>query len=202
VSGVTGGWTLAPTQTLAGSGTLLGNATIAGTHSPGNSPGILTHEGDLSYTTGSNVIWELTGNTRNLADRGGVFDGINVVDGNLNFTGPTTLDLVFNFDDPSIPLTSTVDWFDPFWSKNYFGIDGWLLYQVTGGSISNFGNLSIGSIDWLDGNNTPLSNAPWGKNFGLHLDGNNIYLTYTPEPSTALLSALGLLAMLLRRRRR
>jgi hypothetical protein len=43
-----------------------------------------------------------------------------------------------------LPLTSTADWSDPFWSNNYSGTDGWPLYQVTGGTISGFGEPGSG----------------------------------------------------------
>lgn len=115
---------------LGGSGTLTGATTISGTHSPGSSPGIQTFESDLTYNSGSSVLWELGANTT--AGRGTNFDGIDV-GGDLAFAGSTSLELIFDFSG------SSVDWTDTFWENDFLGTDGWLLYDVDG-TISDLGN--------------------------------------------------------------
>ena len=78
-----------------------------------------------------------------LAVRGTDFDGINV-GGTLDFSGLTSINLVFNF------AGSTVDWADTFWETSYTGTSGWLIYDVAG-STTNFSNLSVTAANWFDG---------------------------------------------------
>jgi len=186
---IDGGVNIQAGSTLTGTLGIGGDSTIAGIHSPGNSPGIQEFAGNLSYTSGASVVWELVGNTNvNAANPNAIFDTVNVA-GDLSFDGPTTLNLVFNL------AGSDVDWTDDFWSADRAGTDGWLLYQV-GGSLSGFSNLSLSSIDWQDSNNAALSSVRSLGDFGLHQDGNNIYITYAiPEPGTLLLLGIAGLAL-------
>ncbi|MDA3873421.1 MAG: PEP-CTERM sorting domain-containing protein [Kiritimatiellae bacterium] len=97
-----------------------------------------------------------------------------------------------------------MDWNDDFWSTGKVGTDGWLLYDVTG-SLSNFSNLSLVSVDWLDSNSTALSTSRSGSDFALFQDGNDIYVTYAiPEPGTLVLFGIAGLAGIctMRRHRR
>jgi fibronectin-binding autotransporter adhesin len=188
--------TLAGGATLGGNGTVGGNATLAGIHSPGASPGLQTFLGDLTYQSGAGVLWELVDNTALLAGRGADYDGINV-GGTLDFAGVTTLDLNFSF------AGSAVDWTDPFWTTGHTGLDGWLLYSGAT-ALTGFGNLSVNSMNWLDGAGQLFNDHLAGNTFSLYQDGNNIYLNYTavPEPgAAALLVGLGALAFMLWRRR-
>jgi fibronectin-binding autotransporter adhesin len=78
--------------TLGGTGTVGGNTTISGIHSPGNSPGIQTFTGNLSYvdagTPDPTVNWELASNTTTVGvNPTANFDQI-IVGGNLDFTHP------------------------------------------------------------------------------------------------------------------
>jgi fibronectin-binding autotransporter adhesin len=178
--------------TLGGSGTV-GNTIISGTHSPGNSPGIITHAGSLTYEMGSNVIWELVANST--SDRGTNFDGINVGT-SLSFNAATTLGLNFDFG------ASAVEWQDTFWASDYTGTSGWLVYSGAT-SLTGFGNLGLNAPSaWLDESGDTLASVRSDASFSLYQSGNNIYLNYSavPEPRAALLGGLGLL-MLLRRRR-
>lgn len=189
--------TLAAGATLGGNGTVGGNATLAGLHSPGASPGIQTFLGDLTYQSGAGVLWELVDNTALLTGRGVDYDGINV-GGVLDFAGVTTLDLNFSF------AGSAVDWTDPFWKTDHTGLDGWLLYSGAT-ALTGFGNLSVNSMNWLDGAGQLFNDHLAGNTFSLYQDGNNIYLNYTavPEPgAAALLVGLGAVAFILWRRRR
>jgi hypothetical protein len=192
VSTVSGGFILGATQTLSGGGTITGNTTISGTHAPGFSPGVQTFENNLSYTVGSSAVWELIDNS--MAGRGTNYDGIDV-GGNLSFSGATTLTLDFDLSG------STVDWSDSLWSSDITGNGGWKIYDVVG-TIAGFENLQIGHINWLDGQGDSFTSARPDASFSLFQGTDGIYLNYNvvPEPSTALLSGLGMLALLRRRR--
>ncbi len=179
--------------TLSGSGTVAGNTTIQGVHNPGNSPGIQTFSGDLTYSGGSSVVnWELTANTSTQGDPIRVFDQI-MVGGNLDFTDLTTLNLSF------AGAGSNVLWSDAFWTTD----QSWVLYDVTGidKTTSNIANLSLTLIDWTDSGTNALSSVRNGASFQVSIVGNDVRLNYIiPEPEAAMLGGLGLLALLRRRR--
>lgn len=181
---------------IGGSGTL-GTTTLEGTHSPGNSPGVQTVDGNLTYAAGANLVWELIANST--TGRGTSFDGINVT-GNLNFSGATTLDLSFAL------AGSAVDWTDTLWDSSFTGTAGWKVFDLTTGTISNFGNLSIGSAAWTDGSGAALAAVRPNASFSLFQDGNDLYLNYLnasaiPEPGSMVGLGILLGAPLLRRRR-
>jgi autotransporter-associated beta strand protein len=184
------GLTVDSQSTLMGSGSITGITTIYGTHSPGNSPGLQEFD-DLSYAANSNLLWELADDTTD--GRGTNYDGIDVA-GDLSFGDPTTINLRFAI------FGSQVDWSNPFWSQNYLGVDGWKIYDVTG-SISGLEKVVLAS-DWLDAQGVLLSDVHEGATFSLFETNDGVYLNYAviPEPSALLLSALGLLALLRRRR--
>jgi len=179
--------------TLAGTGIITGDTTIAGTHNPGNSTGIQSFDGNLTYTSGAKFNWELGDNTANIAS----FNSVLVKE--LDFDGSTTLNLAFN--SPG----SSVDWTDSFWRTSRLGTNGWLLFDVTG-TISNFNNFNLAPDDWLDSNNVSFNSIHSGASFSLLQDGNNVYLNFTavPEPSSFIMVGLagGLVAALKARRRR
>ena len=156
--------------TLGGSGRINGNVTVYGTHSPGNSPGIQTFAGDLSYSAGSSIKWELSDNTNQQAATP-VFDNI-TVGGNLSFTGATSLTLDFK------PATGPqlVDWTNPFWSQS----KQWEIITV-GGATTGFGNLTLASPipDWIDKNNAQFGTVLPGGSFTLSSSGGSIYLNYS-----------------------
>lgn len=201
VNGSTGGGdvNIQAGATLSGTGTIGGasaTTTIAGTHAPGNSPGIQTFAGNLSYDGASPVVqWELVSNTTvNAPNPGALFDSI-VVGGDLSFVSPTQLQLSFN------SLGSNVNWTNSFWAQDYAGTNGWLVYSVAG-TTSGFSNLSLQTLNWLDGSGNSFNTARPGASFSLFQSGEDIYLTYAiPEPNTiALLIGAAGVGLWLRRR--
>jgi autotransporter-associated beta strand protein len=194
------------TTTVGTGGTLTGSGIIGGAttfqsgsiHSPGNSPGIQTFENNLTYQAGTTVIWELADNTVSAVHRGVDYDGIDV-QGNLSFTGTTTINLNFNLTG------SLVDWSDALWSQSVDGANGWKIYDV-GGTLSGANNVVLSAANtWLDSNGLTLGSVRQDANFYLTQIGSDLYLNYTaplviPEPSAALLSGFGALALLRRRR--
>lgn len=177
--------TLTVNGTLTGTGTITGNTIINGVHSPGNSPGLQTFNGNLSYSTGSSLNWELIANTS--TGRGTNFDGINV-GGGLTFSGATSMNLLFN------GAGSTVNWNDSFWASNR----SWLVYDVAG-TTTGFGLFSINGTTWLDAFNNSLTSIRSGANFTLDQSGDDVILRFdsgassVPEPgSLALMSVVGL----------
>jgi MYXO-CTERM domain-containing protein len=182
--------------TLGGTGTVGGNTTISGIHSPGNSPGIQTFTGNLSYVDAGapdpTVNWELASNTTTVGANPTVnFDQI-IVGGNLDFTHTTYLNLSFN------GVGSTVLWSDSLWASNR----SWLLYDVTG-ITTNISNLNLNTINWLDSGSNLFSTA--GGSFTLSQNGEDVMLNFTavPEPSTygLGLGAMALALAAVRRRR-
>ena len=176
---VAGDLSVAPGAELGGSGTLTGNTTISGNHSPGSSPGIQTFGGDLDYTgVAPSVTWELLDNTTtNQPNPNAVYDQV-IVGGNLDFQVGTTLDVVLD------SLGSTVDWANVFWTTD----QSWLLYDVAG-TLSNPGNLTLGTVS-LDAGGASLAVAQPGASFSLSDNGQDLFLTFTavgaavPEPGT------------------
>jgi fibronectin-binding autotransporter adhesin len=187
---------LAAGATLSGTGSFSGDATIAGAHTPGNSPGIQSIGGNLTYSAGASVTWELADNTAALADRGIDFDGINV-GGNLAFTGTSLLNLAFN------GAGSVVNWNDSFWTTDKTGANGWLVYDATG-STTGLSGLAINGTDWLDGAGNSLLAIRPDASFALQQVGSDVYLTFVavPEPSSIVLVGCTLAGLALARRRR
>jgi autotransporter-associated beta strand protein len=187
VVGVLGG------ATITGSGTIQGGLYVAGSHNPGNSPGIQTVTGDVSYGPNAAVYWELGANTVSNSPAV-LFDQI-VVGGNLDFLGATILNLSFN------PVTTggTVDWSDSFWLADR----SWQIFDVAG-TTTGLGNVTLSTQDWLDAQGDSFD-AVLGGSFSLSQSGSDIYLTYSaiPEPSTygLILGGLALVGAAVRRRR-
>ncbi len=178
---------------LSGTGTIAGATTIAGVHSPGNSPGTQTFTGDLTYTAGAAVNWELIANTTGSA--GTLSDQIALPMGNLLFSGSTAMNLSFN------GAGSTVDWTNPFWAVDR----AWLVYDLSAGTTTGIGNFSVTATDWLDANAATLSSARPGSTFSVGLTGQDVVLNYVaavPEPgSLAVLAAGAVIGFGLLRRR-
>ena len=189
-SSATGDVTIDAGATLAGVGTIGGDTTISGTHAPGTSPGIQTFTGDLTYNAGADIDWELDANT--VAGRGTDYDGIDLDGGTLDFSGSTSLDLLFN--------GGNVLWSDTFWTTDQI----WNIYTGAA-TVSNFGNLTFTTSLDSGSNAFGTGNTSDGM-FSLEDTGTGINLLYTvtpvPEPSALALVGIGLLGLGGRRRRR
>lgn len=189
---IAGSLNVALVASLSGTGTVGGNATIIGTHSPGNSPGSQTFNGNLTYEAGAVVNWELIANTTGSA--GVNYDQIVVPAGNLSFSGSTSLSLSFN------GLGSTVDWSDPFWDVNR----AWMVYDLSAGTVSNLSNLVVGG-SLLDAQGDALSPTERGY-FTTSLAGQDVMLNFVavPEPAAWAMTLVGFAGAgwMLRRRRR
>lgn len=195
-SAATGNVTVSSGATLGGSGTIGGATTISGIHSPGNSPGLQTFNGGLTYLNGSSLTWELADNT--ISGRGTLFDGIDVTGGTLTINSGVTSNLVFNASG------SLVDWSNSFWAINR----QWLVYDnANAPTLGDPIFTTIGVSNDKDGDS--LASARGTSFFSWSKVGNDIYLNYTfaaaavPEPGTfGLMGLVGLVGVLRHRRQR
>jgi autotransporter-associated beta strand protein len=177
--------------TLSGSGTIISDTVVNGTHGPGNSPGIQTFNGNLTYTSGAGILLQFIDNTT--VNSPLVYDQL-VVGEDLNFNGITSLNIAFG------DTGSAVDWNNTFWHTN----QRWTLYSVSG-ITTGFENLTLSSTNWSDANGLFFSDVLAGGNFSLALgqNGKDIVLNYViPEPSTYVLFGLGALALVVAYRRK
>jgi len=177
---------------LSGTGTIGGNASIAGTLNPGGAGavGTQTFNGNLTYAGGSILSWELFANNA----LGGSYDQIAVPTGNLTFSGSTAIAMSFD------AAGSAVAWSNSFWNVSR----SWLVQDLGSGVINNFGNLSISTQNWLDSTGAAFNTARPGASFTVTQQGQDVLITYVPEPSTvvALIGGLaGVAGFSIRRRR-
>jgi len=178
--------------TLNGAGTV-GTTTVAGTLNPGNSPGVLNVNGNLTMASGGNMVWELFANNATQTTPA-VFDQV-VVSGDLAFAGSNGITLNFGTTADG----STVAWSDTFWSSNR----SFLIYDVAG-STTGFSNLGLLNTSFNDATGAALA-ASQGS-FSVSQLGSDVFLNYNaiPEPSTGTLLAFGtgglVLTRLLRRK--
>jgi autotransporter-associated beta strand protein len=189
-NGTVGAVTVNTGGTLNGAGTV-GTTTVAGTLNPGNSPGVLNVNGNLTMASGGNMVWELFANTATQASPA-VFDQV-LVSGNLAFAGNNGITLNFG------AAGSTVAWSNSFWGSN----QSFLIYDVAV-STTGFSNLSLLNTSFIDATGETL--APSQGRFFLEQLGNDVFLNYNaiPEPSTGTLLGFGfgglVLTRLLRRK--
>lgn len=192
VTTVSGGFILGATQTLSGGGTIEGDTTIAGTHTPGFSPGLQTFTNNLSYSSGSSIVWEL--NAASTVGRGTTYDAINV-GGDLTFTGAIQLTLNFS------PAGSTVDWSNSLWDSDITGTSGWKIFEVAG-DINGLENLQLSTSSWVDSTGKTFITQRPDASFTLYQAEDGVYLNYSavPEPGSFVLVLLSGLPLLRRKR--
>ena len=88
----TGGGTLNCAEGMcSGSGTIAGDLNNAGTVSPGNSPGLMTVEGDFAQSSAGTVLIELAGTTA------GIEHDVLQVDGEASLGGTLEVSLLDGF---------------------------------------------------------------------------------------------------------
>jgi fibronectin-binding autotransporter adhesin len=196
--------TIAAGATLAGSGTIENVVQITGIHSPGASPGLQTFTNNLNYNATGSLIWELSGNTAEPADRGTLYDGVDVTGsgGQLAINTAATLALVFD-----APLAnadpSTVNFTNAFWDSDRT----WQVISLAGDATGNgnvFGTISVGA----DASGNVLATVRPQASFSLTSDNTGVFLIYSavPEPTTTALlvfgtaSLVGVVARVRRRR--
>jgi autotransporter-associated beta strand protein len=169
---------------LAGTGTIGGNVAVAGTHAPGGGAtvGSQTINGSLTYAAGSILEWELIANTTGGA---GNFDQVLVPNGNLVFSGSTSLALDF------AAAGSGVVWSDAFWNVNRT----WLIVDLSTGATTGETNLAVSTQAWLDSTATPFATARPNGSFSVGMTGQDVVLNYVavPEPPAGM-AVLGGLA--------
>ncbi|MGA0111749.1 MAG: S8 family serine peptidase [Chthoniobacterales bacterium] len=189
--------------TLSGSGTV-GNTIIlaGGTGSPGNSPGTMTVDGNLTWNGGGNYNWQIHDALGTAGNPLGwdLYD----VTGSLDLTA-LTLGSQFNINLWSLSGIS------PDASGNALNFNPgqsytWVIVAtdlgVVGFNADHF-NINVVSTNGTDG----FANALLGGLFGLQVTGNNLELTFTsstpvPEPGTWAAAGLLAAALVLRRRRK
>jgi autotransporter-associated beta strand protein len=173
VSAVTGGFVVGSSQTLRGSGTVVGNTTVNGALQPGNSPGLLSFNNDLTLGNSAVTTMEINGT----GTRGMVYDAINV-GGSLTYDGSLLLNFGTTFDVGSYSF----DLFD--FGSQTGSFDSVTLGGNYAGSLLNDVGLST---NWglTSGDNTWTFDQSTGV----------LALNVVPEPSPLALSGLGLLAL-------
>ena len=187
VNGTAGTVTVNASGTLEGTGTV-GTTTVAGTLKPGNSPGVLNVNGNLTMASGGNMVWELFANTATQSSPA-VFDQV-LVSGDLAFAGSNGITLNFGTTADG----STVAWSDSFWSSNR----SFLIYDVAG-STTGFSNLSLLNTSFNDATGAALAESQ--GNFTVSQLGSDVFLNYNaiPEPSTGSMLGLGFAGLVVTR---
>lgn len=192
VSAKTGGFTIGGAQTLSGIGTVDANAggtlrdvTIQGTHAPGNSTGIQTVDGNLSYASSSIFEWELTANTATQGTSpNSTFDQVNVAGGGtLAIASDAKFRVILNSSG------SDVDFTQGFWSTD----QSWNIF--TGASA-----LTGFTLDSVSNDKNGVAFTANHPNGHFTITGSTLTWNAVPEPTSALVGLL-VTAGLLRRRR-
>jgi len=168
--------TVAFGATFGGTSMIGGSTAIAGTHTPGNSPGLQTFINGLAYDATATLVWELSANTAASGDRGTLYDAIDLTTaGALAINPAATISLVFDEG------ASIVDWDDPLWTANQ-------AWQVIDNAApvtwdgTMFGALLVGN----DSTGASLAAKRSGASFSLMQQDGDLLVAYTvPEPRLA-----------------
>jgi len=174
-----GGVDVSSGSLLKGSGTIAGASTVNGTLSAGNSPGQMTFSSDLTLGSGSNLVWELFGNTSSDVSK---YDRI-TVGGSLLASSGSGITLDFG----TTAGGSTVDWSNSFWDT----AQTWTFLTVAG-TTTGFSNLNQLKSSFLDASGNSLATARSGASFSITQSGSDVAISYVPEPSTGSLLLMGL----------
>jgi autotransporter-associated beta strand protein len=173
--------------TLKGTGAIAGLIEVSGLHAVGNSTGIQTAQGGVSYLSGAQFEWELAANSS--ATPGVDFDQLVVEGGNISIETGVTMELVFG---------SEVDWSDAFWTSN----QTWTIIDNQGSGVLT-GTFGLNSpFAWIDREGEVLSDAIEGAYFGLSYSDGDVILNYYAIPEPGTLGGIGLAGLLLVIRRR
>ncbi len=171
----TGSVTVQTGANLGGSGTVSGATAIAGNLNPGNNVGVMTFGSSLVLQSTATTFMDIDGVTR-----GTHYDGINV-GSSLTYGGALVLDFGVVFGSGQ-----TFNLFD-FASRS----GSFSAVTLTGSYNGSLVNKGSGIWGLTSGNNTWTFTQSTG----------DLQLAVIPEPSAAMLSGLGIMLLLLHRRR-
>jgi len=177
--------------TVSSSGTLTGNGivgntliTASGTINPGDSPGILTIDGDLTWDINGNYNWEIY-DASGVASTG--YDTIYV-------TGVLNLSLLSTTEDFSINLWS-LSGLSPDENGNAINFNPnadylWTIVSTDNGVVGF--NAEFFDINTIANNGTTGFSNSLNGNFSLSVNNNDLILEYNtvPEPQTIALLIL------------
>jgi len=220
-----GGEISCTTGTCNGSGTVVGNLNNpSGTVAPGNSPGILTVDGNYTQGGSGTLALEIGGLVPGEDHDKLVVSGIATLDGTLDVTLINGFTLAGDMLFDVLDVDSVVNDFSTFnlpaglvWNVS----DGSLCFGTcTGGGLTDYdndgswglGDLNLVLFNWnIDGevlktdwiNQRPVTGTPVGLaklNGVLFNWGNFSSMATVPEPAAGMLAVSGLLAFGIRRR--
>lgn len=183
VSGITtlNGFVVGIGQQLVGNGTIVGNTTVQGGLAPGASPGLLTFANNLTLTSTAATTMEIIGTARGVA---GGYDAIN-----LGSTSVLTYDGNLVLTMSGIIAGGTYDLFS-FTTVAQGAFDA----VSFGGGYYTGSWISAGSGLWTASSN--------GQDFSFNELTGDLNVSAIPEPETWALLGVGMVAVVLMRRRR
>ena len=177
----TGAVTVGTSGTLGGNGTISGAVTVnGGALKPGNSTGLLT-VGSLVLNASSSTTLEINGTDRGVISNGYDALGVNT-GGSIDLGGA----LIFEFGNLAAFANGTdfdLFSFDTTSTGDFSGVTSTGFYAGTWGKTGEIWSLDSG-----------------GQTLSFSEVTGNLTLNSIPEPGTALLGSIGLLALLRRRR--
>jgi autotransporter-associated beta strand protein len=193
-----GGLTIGSSQTLSGYGTVIGATTVNGNLSPGNSPGILTIDGDLVLGGTSTTTLQVYG-TGAAGDPLNGYDKITLTSGkSITYGGALVLEI------NSISGGYTINNFVSGKAFDFTGLNGgnFSSVSITGNAFASGQSLTYYSANntWQIWDAVGLNDQSSANYIGINLDTG--VLTVVPEPSTYALFGLGALALVIAHRRR
>jgi len=176
---LTGSVTVTSGGILSGAGIVNGNVIVGNgaRHEPGNSPGLATYNGNLTYTGGATIVWQLNDNTMSEGQAGSAYDRI-VVNGDLAFGAtPNTLQMAFK-DTGVAGVPGEVDWTNDFWKT----AQRWKIFEVSGTTTGLSTGLLLGGIagTYEDAFRRQLSNVMAEAYFKITQVGQDVFLNYIP----------------------